>query len=155
MRAGCLDCLIDAFGQYELLRAIPSAAELGTAGAIRSATLIALRQRELGMIDEGYSQRARSMLLGTATQPAWLRTVLDIIDVLPVGGVTRTPTSDLDLDRSRALRVNHDAWRATLRDLASTSEFNAYVWLAFAPAKRATCRSTRSLRRPPRSATRR
>ena len=134
VRAGCLDCLIDAFGQYELLRAIPSAAEVGTAGAIRSAALIALRQRELGMIDEGYSQRARSMLLGTATQPAWLRTVLDIIDVLPVGGVTRTPTSDLDLDRSRALRVNHDAWRATLRDLASTSEFNAYVWLAFACA---------------------
>ena len=134
VRAGCLDCLIDAFGQYELLRTIPSAAEVGTAGAIRSAALIALRQRELGMVDEGYSQRARSMLLGSTLQPAWMRTVLDIIDVLPPGGVTRTPTSDLDLDRSRALRVNHDAWRATLRDLAPSSEFNAYIWLAFACA---------------------
>ena len=74
--------------------------------------------------------------------------MLDIIDVLPAGGVTRTPTSDLDLDRSRALRLNHDAWRATLRDLAPTSEFNAYVWLSFAcasetPRRHASTRSSR------------
>jgi tetratricopeptide (TPR) repeat protein len=137
VREGCLDCLIDAFGQYDLLRTIPSAAEVGTAGAVRSAALVALRQRELGMSDEGYSQRARSLLLGSPGQPAWLRTVLDIVDVLPAGGVTRTPTSDLDLDRSRALRLNHDAWRETLRDLAPASEFNAYVWLSFACANEA------------------
>ena len=134
IREGCLDCLIDAFGQFDLLRTMPSAADVGTAGAVRSAALIALRQRELGMNDDGYSQRARSLLLGSPGQPAWLRTVLDIVDVLPAGGVTRTPTSDLDLDRSRALRLNHDAWRATLRDLAAASEFNAYIWLAFACA---------------------
>src|SRR6478736_3193402 len=86
VREGCLDCLIDAFGQYDLLRTIPSAAEVGTAGAVRS-------------------------------------TVLEIVDVLPAGGVTRTPTSDLDLDRSRALRLNQSAWRETLRDLAPASEF--------------------------------
>ena len=131
---GCLDCLIDAYGEYDLLRAIPSATEVGTAGAVRSAALIALRERELGMTDEGYSQRARVLLAGAPGQPAWLRTLLDIIDVLPVGGMMRTPTSDLDLERSRALRTNHDAWRATLRDLASTEELGAYVWLAFACA---------------------
>lgn len=133
VRAGCLDCLIQAFGEYELLRTIPSAVEAGTAGAVRSAALIALRQRELGMSDEGYSQRARLLLAG-AGQPAWLRTVLDIVEVLPVGGMTRTPTSDLDLERSRALRVNHDAWRAMLRGQASTEPFGAYIWLAFACA---------------------
>jgi tetratricopeptide (TPR) repeat protein len=137
VREGCLDCLIDAFGQYELLRTMPSAAEIGTAGAVRSAALIALRQRELGMSEDGYSERARSLLLGSPNQPAWLRTVLDIVDVLPAGGVMRTPTSDLDLDRSRALRLNHDAWRDTLRDLAPASEFNAYVWLSFACANEA------------------
>jgi tetratricopeptide (TPR) repeat protein len=134
VREGCLDCLIDAFGQYDLLRAIPSAADVGTAGAVRSAALIALRQRELGMTDEGYGQRARSLLAGAAGQPAWLRTVLDIVEVLAPGGVTRTPTSDLDLERGLALRVNHDAWRATLREQASASAFGAYVWLAFACA---------------------
>ena len=69
VREGCLDCLIDAFGQYELLRTIPSAAEVGTAGAVRSAALIALRQRELGMTDEGYGQRARSLLAGRPVSP--------------------------------------------------------------------------------------
>ena len=134
VREGCLDCLIDAFGQFDLLRTMPSAAEIGTAGAVRSAALIALRQRELGMSDEGYGQRARSLLIGSSNQPAWLRMVLDIVDVLPAGGVMRTPTSDVDLDRSRSLRLNHDAWRDTLRDLAPASEFNAYVWLSFACA---------------------
>ena len=133
VREGCLDCLIDAFGQYELLRAMPSAAEVGTAGAVRSAALIALRQRELGMTDEGYGQRARS-LAGAPGQPPWLRTVLDVIEAIPVGGMTRTPTSDLDLARGQALRVNQDAWRVTLRELAAADEFSAYVWLAFACA---------------------
>ena len=132
VRDGCLDCLVDALGQYELLRTIPSAADVGTAGAIRSAALIALRQRELGMIDEGYNQRARLLLMGAPDQPAWMRTVLDMIEVMPAGGVTRTPTSDLDLQRSQALRLNGAAWRTTLRDLAPASEFGAYAWLAFA-----------------------
>jgi hypothetical protein len=132
VREGCLDCLIDAFGQYELLRAVPSAAEVGTAGAIRSAALIALRQRELGMVEEGYNQRARMLLMQAPGEPAWMRTTLDLIDVLPAGGVTRTPTSDRDLQRGQALRLNRDAWRATLRELAPASEFGAYIWLAFA-----------------------
>ena len=134
VRAGCLDCLIQAYGEYDLLRAIPAAAEVGTAGAVRSAALIALRERELGMTDEGYSRRARTLLAGAPGQPAWLRTALEVVEVLPVGGVTRTMTSDLDLERDRALRRNHDAWRDTLRDLAPAEEFGAYIWLAFACA---------------------
>ena len=134
VRQGCLDCLIDAFGEYELLRSLPAAVTVGTDGAIRTAALIGLRQRELGMNDDSYLQRARSLLMASPGQPAWMRTVLDVIDVLPAGGVTRTPTNDRDIARSQALRVNLDGWRTTLRDLAPASEFNAYVWLAFACA---------------------
>src|SRR6478672_4890871 len=78
VREGCLDCLIEAFGQYDLLRTIPAAAEAGTTAAVRTAALIALRQRELGMADEGYGQRARLLLVAAPGQPAWLRTVLDV-----------------------------------------------------------------------------
>ena len=67
VRAGCLDCLIQAYGEYELLRTIPAALDAGTAGAVRSAALIALRQRELGMTDEGYSQRARLLRMTART----------------------------------------------------------------------------------------
>ena len=79
VRQGCLDCLIDAFGEYELLRSLPGAAAAGTGGAIRTAALIALRERELGMNDDSYLQRARSLLATSPDQPVWLRTVLDVV----------------------------------------------------------------------------
>ena len=120
VRAGCLDCLISAYGEYQLLRAVPSATDTATAGAVRSAALIAIREREMGLADEGYGQRARMLLAGAANLPNWLATLLDVIEVLPASGagVTRTPTSDIDLERSRVLRTNRDAWNAKLRELA-------------------------------------
>jgi tetratricopeptide (TPR) repeat protein len=133
VRAGCLECLLAAYGEYDLLRGFPAARDSATAGAVRSAGLIALRERELGLVDEGYSQRARALLIGAPNLPGWLSTLLDIIEVLPVsvGGITRTPTSDLDLERGRVLRANRDAWSARLRELAPVDELAAYVWLAF------------------------
>ena len=124
---------------YQSLRAIPSAANPATMGAIRAAGLIALRQRELGMVDEGYIAVARELTSSTPNLPAWIAGTLDVVDVLPpsIGGATRTATSDLDLDRSRALRLNREAWRETLRDLAPANEFGAYVWLSFACANEA------------------
>jgi tetratricopeptide (TPR) repeat protein len=134
VRAGCLDCLIAAYGEYDLLRGFAAANDAAAAGAVRSAALIAVRQRELGMVDEGYSQRARTLLAANANLPTWLATLLDIVDVLPAtaGGIIRTPTSDLDLERSRVLRTNRTAWDARLRELAPIDELAAYVWLAFA-----------------------
>jgi tetratricopeptide (TPR) repeat protein len=136
VRAGCLDCLVAAYGEYDLLRGFPAAKDAATAGAVRSAALIAVRQRELGMVDEGYGQRARGLLAASPNLPVWLSTLLDIIDVLPssAGGITRTPTSDIDLDRSRILRTNRAAWEARLRELAPIDELAAYAWLAFACA---------------------
>jgi tetratricopeptide (TPR) repeat protein len=133
VRAGCLDCLIAAYGEYDLLRAFPGAKDAAAAGAVRSAALVAVRQRELGMVDEGYGERARALLAATPSLPSWLGTVLDVIDVLPstAGGITRTPTSDIDLDRSRILRTNREAWTARLRELAPIDELASYVWLAF------------------------
>jgi tetratricopeptide (TPR) repeat protein len=134
LHAGCLDCLVDAFGEYELLREFPAARDAATAGAIRAAGLIARRERELGMVDGGYAQRARSLLSSGASVPASLSTLLDVIDALPAsgGGMTRTPTSDIDLERQRMLRVNGERWTATLRELAPVDELGAYMWLAFA-----------------------
>jgi hypothetical protein len=56
--AGCFDCLRDALQKYQTLRSVSGAAQpaltRGTAGAFRTAALLALRQRELGMTDDGY-----------------------------------------------------------------------------------------------------
>src|SRR5688572_14126663 len=75
VRAGCLDCLIAAYGEYELLRTFPAASDAATAGAVRSAALVALRERELGLVDEGYGQRARALLISAPDLPNWLPTL--------------------------------------------------------------------------------
>jgi tetratricopeptide (TPR) repeat protein len=133
VRAGCLDCLIDAFGEYDLLRAFPFAKDAATAGAIRAGGLIARRERELGMVDDGYGQRARALLSSGAAVPAWLSSLLDVIDVLPAtaAGIMRTPSSDIDLERQRVLQANRDVWTARLRELAPIDELGAYMWLSF------------------------
>ena len=134
VRAGCYDCLLDAYGEYDLLRQFPYARDAATLGAIRTAGLIARRQRELGLVEEGFVERARSLAVTVTSLPPWLPVLLDIVESLPAGGggVMRTPTSDLDLDRQRRLRVNYDSWSARLRDAASTDELAAYMWLSFA-----------------------
>ena len=53
VRAGCLDCLLDGYREYQALRAIPTAGDAPALGAIRTVGLIALRQRELGMGGRG------------------------------------------------------------------------------------------------------
>jgi hypothetical protein len=57
VRAGCLDCLSDAFGVYESVRmasttVAPTGVRAAT-GSVRAALLIELHERELGMSDDG------------------------------------------------------------------------------------------------------
>jgi tetratricopeptide (TPR) repeat protein len=132
VRAGCLDCLIASFREYDALRALPAAAEEAAAGAVRAAALIALRQRELGMVDEGYLQRARRIVEGTSTVPAILLTILEVIDATPAASVgAGHPTSDLDLERMRLMRTNREAWTAALRESAGAEVAASYTWLVF------------------------
>src|SRR5215211_7883433 len=69
VRAGCLECLIAAYREYDALRALPATVDAATIGAVRAAALIALRERELGMLDEGYLQRARDAAASPANVP--------------------------------------------------------------------------------------
>jgi len=133
VRAGCLDCLLDAYREYEALRSISSAGQSATLGAIRAAGLIALRQRELGMADEGYIAAAKALSSSTPNLPAWIAGTLDVADILGVSiaGVSRPPASDADLDKMRVLRTNRQAYATRLRDFADVDELSAYTWAAF------------------------
>ena len=72
VEAGCFDCLRDALSTYQAIRVLTGARVAGidqaTAGAVRAAGLLALRQRELGMIDDGYLTVAKEC--ATAAQAA-------------------------------------------------------------------------------------
>jgi tetratricopeptide (TPR) repeat protein len=144
VRAGCLDCLVAAYGEYDLLRAFPAARDAAVAGAVRSAGLIALREREIGHADQGYLGRARSLVASTAGVPERLAFLLDVIEAMPNAGSgsTRAPTSDLDLERMRVLRINADAWGARLRAEAGTDELAAYTYLSFTCGSSATRQQT-------------
>lgn len=132
LRAGCLDCLIAAYREYDALRAIPAAADAATIGAVRAAALVAVREKELGMRDDGYLQRARDMAASRPVVPAALAGILEVIEALPRASVgAGRPTSDADLERMRVERANRPAWTAALREGAPTDEAIAYTWLSF------------------------
>jgi tetratricopeptide (TPR) repeat protein len=134
VRAGCLDCLLDAYREYRALRTVSSTGNAATMGAIRAAGLIALRQRELGMADEGYLAAAKELAASAPDVPAWIAGTLDVVDVLPasVGGVSRPPSSDADLERIGRLRANGAAYSTLLRDFSELDELSAYAWVSLA-----------------------
>lgn len=131
VRAGCFDCLVAAYRDYDALRQVSSTHDAATAGAIRAAALVALRQHELGMADDGYLMKARDLAVAEPNVPGWLPKILDIIDALPTASIgAGRPTNDADLEKSRRLRTNHDAWSAVLRESAGYDEAAAYAWLS-------------------------
>src|SRR5579864_5435175 len=132
VRAGCLECLVSAYHAYDVLRSTPSVVEAATAGAIRAAALVALRQHELGMVDEGYLALARGLTSGQTSLPAFLPQLLDVIDALPSASIgAGHPTSAADLTKMDTLRTNRAAWTAMLRGAAGIDEAAAYTWLSF------------------------
>jgi tetratricopeptide (TPR) repeat protein len=131
LRAGCLECLMSAYQEYEAVRGVPAAFDRAIVGIVRSAALIALRQRELGMVEEGYAQRARDAAAMGPSAAAPLVQILDVIDAIPPATVgAGRPTSDADLERMRIMRVNRASWLDLLRAAAPGELVAAYAWLA-------------------------
>src|SRR5262249_33222937 len=61
VRAGCFDCLLSAFREYDALRAVPAVAAAATTSAARAAALLAVRERDLGTEDSGYLRKANEL----------------------------------------------------------------------------------------------
>jgi tetratricopeptide (TPR) repeat protein len=134
VRSGCLDCLFEAYREYESLRTSASTGNAAAMGAIRAGALIALRQRELGMADEGYLTAVKELASTTPSLPAWIASTLDVVDLLPpsIGGVGRPPSSDTDLEKSRRLRGNRAEYEKLLHDFSEVDELSAYAWVSMA-----------------------
>ena len=129
VRVGCFDCLTRALQQYESVRAVPAVGAEATAGAVRAAGLLALRERELGTTDSGYLEKARALAAGSDSLRQEVAPLLDVIDImLWRAGAGRTGAADqpLTLYQNRAARTE------ILRPLAARDELSAYVWLAYA-----------------------
>lgn len=141
VEAGCFDCLRDALSKYQAIRVVAGAPAAGidqaAAGAVRAAGLLAIRQRELGMIDEGYLAVAKDLLAGRSCGADGCQAVsqvLDIVDLLPTrsaGVIMRVPGSDAEVERLQQYVRNRPIWLERLRDAAGQDALTAYAWLAF------------------------
>jgi tetratricopeptide (TPR) repeat protein len=131
MRAGCYDCLLDAYHAYDDVRQFPSVAAVATLGAARAAALLALRERELGITDGGYAAIARRLLNSRPGMSPTLSRILEIVDVIPWRvGFQRAPAIDAELDQARSLRENLQTWTAWLKDQAPVDVVSSYAWLS-------------------------
>jgi tetratricopeptide (TPR) repeat protein len=132
VRAGCFDCLLDAYKEYDALRSISMVADAATVGAIRTAGLLAIRERELGTEDSGYLKTARELTAGASLLfRQTLTPLLDIADTLPTRGAARQISDDVELGRMQAANRNRDAWTEQLRAQADEDPLSAYLWLGF------------------------
>jgi len=132
VRAGCYDCLVAAYREYTTLRVYPAAAEAATAGAVRSAALLAARERELGTEDNGYLQRAHELVATNATEyQQTLVPLLEITDTLLTRGAARQIGDDIELTRMQRANRNREVWTERLRAHADEDPLTAYLWLAF------------------------
>jgi tetratricopeptide (TPR) repeat protein len=114
--------------------------ERATAGAFRAAALLAARERELGMVDEGYLQTARDLRVslscaGSLPSCQSVDRILDLIGILPAsaaGAITRPSSSDAQLAANQRLFRNRQEWSQALHDEARQDPLAAHVWLWFA-----------------------
>jgi tetratricopeptide (TPR) repeat protein len=134
---GCFDCLTSALAQFQQIAATPNltpASDSGAAaGIVRAATLLNMRQRELGMLDDGYLATARAAMAAHPEVAAQLGKTVDILDSVAWRISEASGLSDDErFTAAQEARRQGDAWTAELRSRAGADPFGAYAWLAYA-----------------------
>jgi tetratricopeptide (TPR) repeat protein len=125
VREGCLDCLLDAYREYDALRENAAARSAASVGALESAALIALRERELGMIDEGYLDRANALARADASLAQQFGRALEIVDIVPVRSGLRDAAT---VARSVAIVTARQERLEELRLHAADNPLRAAAW---------------------------
>ena len=130
LRAGCFDCLTEALDEYESIRAISAVSGAAAAGAVRTAALLAMRERELGTTDSGYLEHARELLSAVPEMRTDVAPLLDLIGAIPWrAGAGRSGAVDSLVTN---IYANREQRMASLRATAQRDEFFAYMFIAYA-----------------------
>jgi len=130
LRAGCFDCLAEALSQYESVRTAPAVSGLAAAGAVRAASLLALRERELGTTDSGYLGHARELLGAVPELQADVAPLLDLIAAMPWrAGAAQSARPD---GLSTGIYRNREQRLDALRPNAPRDALSAYMFVAYA-----------------------
>ncbi len=134
---GCFDCLADALDEFDRISRLPNLTTASTAaaaaGRVRAAVLLNVRQRELGMLDDGYLKEALDALASHPDVAERLAEPVDILDTVSWRIPEAPGVSDDERFRAgQAARQHREAWTAALRARAGDDAFSAYAWLAYA-----------------------
>ncbi len=133
VRAGCLDCLVEAMSAYGALRSDAEVGNAATIGEARAAALVSLRERDLGLLDSHTLDRARALAASTPDLQTALAPLLDIVESIPArrSNTAQRATDDETLAAMQKARRNRDQWQARLRGQADEDAVAAYLWVAF------------------------
>jgi tetratricopeptide (TPR) repeat protein len=136
LRLGCFDCLEEALAEYEAIRTMPNLrsgdVDAATDGAIRAALVLEMRQRELGMPDDGYLQRARDLIGAREDRAAAFASHMYTVQSIPRRDSRFAGVPDAEgLRRSQELRANFPALIEERRAAAGADPLAAYAWLSF------------------------
>jgi tetratricopeptide (TPR) repeat protein len=133
VRAGCLDCLIEAYDAYRALLTDPSIASDAVTAAAQTAALIAVRERELGIADSGRLDEARALASASPALSAAIAPLFEIIETLGARGAPGTGpvANDSQLALIAKATRSRMAWMDLLRARADESGLTAYVTVAF------------------------
>jgi tetratricopeptide (TPR) repeat protein len=134
VRAGCFDCLVGALARYEEARSAPATGDIATAGAVRAAMLLAMRERELGFVDSGYMARAKELAAASGTVPTSTALFLEVAATIPFQGGGQRVSSDAELSVSAAAYRNRADWTSALLARVNDDLFDTYLYLAFSCA---------------------
>lgn len=131
VRAGCLDCLLEARREFAALRELPTTRTEATAALIKTSVLIAVREDELGLLPGEALRDAISVAAGEPA-PETFAPFLDFAAAYVRGGNAGLsgPVADRDvLTRMRANRELGTRAATALRERASTDLAAASLWL--------------------------
>ena len=157
VRVGCYTCLLEALQEYEgVLTRSPTPHPEAAAGAVRAALLLDFRQRELGMVDDGYRARAEAIITERGLDRERYALWFDTLDLLgwPYPRPGEDPAAVTALGtRQVNVRRNLDAELEQRRSRAEEDPLATYAWVAFYCAYGPQPRSA-DLARAPLTATR-
>lgn len=135
VRAGCLDCLLDAFDRYAALVTDPAVADAARRGAIDAAALAVVREGQLGLVGGDMGDilvRARALLAPETVQSAPLSDLLDLAETLGAvsGGSGRRIYQNRELTARADLVRAQTRWSASLCDQMPADVPAASLWLS-------------------------
>jgi tetratricopeptide (TPR) repeat protein len=132
VRAGCLDCLAAAYREYRALRADNPQLDKAIAGEVRTAALIDIRERELGLLSSDSLVAARERAAGSNAARLAFSKILDIVAELRLGPDGARPSTDEQVAAMLRFATNRTEWAGLLRETAPHEPLASYAWLGFA-----------------------